>query len=337
MNEFETLELLTGDEGIAQAVKLLKQGECVALPTETVYGLAADATQPEAVAKIFSAKGRPSNHPLIVHIPDETHIARWADSKPADLQKLADAFWPGPLTVILNTKAGLNNPVTGGKDTIALRVPSHPLFLKVLIDLDTGLAAPSANRYKQLSPTVPEQVVEQLTGRIPAVLEGGACEHGLESTILDLTSDELRVLRAGPISAAEIEQCLGKSVTTPMEHNEAVPGNVKAHYQPNAPVTLVKTAELTQAIQNEGNKNIAVLAYSEQVLAELYRLGLQPEFIKQIASDAAGYGKGLYYDLYCLDKLTPAKIFVETPPVSDDWQAVNNRLSRAASFEFIPE
>ena len=204
---YETL-LLNGDEAVNQAVQLLQQGECVALPTETVYGLAADAANAQAVDKIFAAKGRPKNHPLIVHIPDVSHLEKWAADIPATAYALAEQFWPGPLTLLLKKAPHVDGVVTGGLDTIALRVPAHPLFLSVLAQLDSGLAAPSANRYKQLSPTIAEQVSKGLQGRIAAVLDGGPCAHGLESTIVDLVSDLPRILRAGPITKQQLDVAL---------------------------------------------------------------------------------------------------------------------------------
>lgn len=319
--------LLSGVNAVNDAAQLLLQGECVALPTETVYGLAADAADPEAVGKIFDAKGRPRNHPLIVHIADVSQLPSWAKDIPESAYKLAAAFWPGPLTLLLKKADLVNNTVTGGLETIGLRVPSHPLFLAVLQASGKGLAAPSANRYKQLSPTISEQVVAGLNGRIAAVLEGGACEHGLESTIIDLVSDTPRVLRAGPITQVELEAVLGVPVAFPEQHIEVVPGNVKAHYQPNTPLTIVSSALLAQ--QLDGASNTHYVVWSNELVSA--SKALESKQYTVLANNAAQYGKALYATLFHIDKLGFTRIVVEKPPCAAEWRAVNDRLSRAAS------
>jgi L-threonylcarbamoyladenylate synthase len=322
--------LLSGREGVEQAIVLLRKGECVALPTETVYGLAADAQNPAAVLKIFEAKGRPSNHPLIVHIPAMSHLPRWVDLVPACVHKLAAAFWPGPLTMIFKAKAGLNNPVTGGLPTVALRIPAHPLFLQILTELDTGLAAPSANRYKSLSPTRAEQAMQQLNGRIKAVLDGGNCDHGIESTILDVSGDTLRVLRAGPISAAEIAAVVGQEVAVPAVHQEVVPGNVAAHYQPNTPVSLLPEHSLISRIE-QADSHTHFLVYSAAAIAALKRLDIPSDRQVVLPATAAEFAKNMYYSLFQLDQPGTQEICIEMPPDEPSWLAVNDRLSRAAS------
>jgi L-threonylcarbamoyladenylate synthase len=320
--------LLSGASAVAEAAELLVQGECVALPTETVYGLAADAANPDAVGKIFDAKGRPRNHPLIVHIPDETELVKWAKEIPEAAYKLAAAFWQGPLTLLLKKADTVNTTVTGGLETIGLRVPSHPLFLAVLNESGKGLAAPSANRYKQLSPTISEQVMSGLNGRIAAVLEGGACEHGLESTIVDLVSDTPRVLRAGPITQHELEAVLGVAVEFPEQHVEVVPGNVKAHYQPNTPLAVIASENMTQAIVEQANSHFVI--FSEAVIQRAEKTLTKNQYTVMEATPAQ-YGKALYATLFQIDKLGFEHIVVEKPPVTPDWRAVNDRLSRAAS------
>lgn len=329
MSELKQTLLLTGDTAINDAAALLNEGQCVALPTETVYGLAADASNSKAVEKIFEAKGRPKNHPLIVHLADVQQLTEWADEIPESAYALAAAFWPGPLTLLLKKASSVNSVVTGGLATIGLRVPAHPLFLDVLKALGKGLAAPSANRYKQLSPTISEQVMTGLNGRIAAVLEGGACEHGLESTIVDLVSDTPRILRAGPITQAQLEAVLGVPVAAPEAHVEVVPGNVKAHYQPNTPLKVLPHQAII-ALANNGTKHIHVISYSEQ-LSEALNCQLAPEQLTILPNNAREFGKLLFSSLYQIDKLAADSIIVEAPPKEDAWRAVNDRLSRAAS------
>lgn len=205
------------------AAQLLKQGQLVAIPTETVYGLAADATQPEAVKQIFSAKGRPANHPLIVHLGSAEQLSEWATDIAPEAYQLAEAFWPGPLTLLLPKAKQVSPVVTGGLESVGIRVPAHPVLLDILKTHRLAVAAPSANPYKKLSPTSAQQVLDGLNGRLAAVLDGGECQHGLESTIVDLTSKPFRVLRAGPITASELSAVLGQEVLQPQVHQVAVP------------------------------------------------------------------------------------------------------------------
>ncbi|GAM55302.1 tsaC protein [Vibrio ishigakensis] len=328
-------EILLHDNGIERAKQMLINGECVAVPTETVYGLAADAKNPDAVLKIFQLKGRPTDHPLIVHVPDISHIEHWAKDVPDCVAKLAGAFWPGPLTLILNAKEGLDNPVTGGLKTIALRIPAQPLFLRLLKELDTGLAAPSANRYKGLSPTSSEQVFQQLNGRIKAILDGGKCEHGIESTILDVTGEQPRVLRAGPISASDIEEVIKQPVSQPKKHDTVVPGNVAAHYQPDTPVSLISRTLLMKHIDEGDNQGTCYLVYSDECIEALDRNKVPRNRRIELISTPAKYAKHLYFSLYELDNSETTEIKVEAPPRDIDWSAVNDRLSRAASFVFF--
>jgi L-threonylcarbamoyladenylate synthase len=328
---YQTL-LLVGEHSLTQAVSLLQKGECVALPTETVYGLAADATDIIAVNKIFEAKGRPKNHPLIVHIPDVTHLEKWAKSIPNNAYKLAKLFWPGPLTLLLKKADHVPYEVTGGLDTIALRVPAHPIFLQVLAKLNKGLAAPSANRYKQLSPTIAEQVMQGLHGRIAAILDGGSCEHGLESTILDLVSEKPRILRAGPVTQQQLEMAVGHSVDAPKSHSEVVPGNVKAHYQPNTPLRMVSSKKLLSEINILNQNNCHFIVWSELMIEQCKKANIPISKWSNLENNAASFGKKLYVTLYQIDKSCPTQIIIEQPPQSDAWAAVNDRLSRAASY-----
>jgi L-threonylcarbamoyladenylate synthase len=325
--------LLSGADKIEQASALLKKGECVALPTETVYGLAADASNPEAINKIFEAKGRPKNHPLIVHIPDISHVVNWAKDIPPATFTLAAAFWPGPLSLLLKKADHVSDLVTGGLDTIVLRVPAHPLFLEVLTQMNSALAAPSANRYKQLSPTIVEQVLQSLGGRIAAVLEGGPCDHGLESTILDLVSEKPRILRSGPISRQQLEIALGQAISIPASHLEVVPGNVKAHYQPHTPLRIATSEQLLIEIDNLSHQNTHFILLSDKVIERCKKIGVSTSNLSEMNNNAAMFGKKLYVTLFHADQNGVEQIIVEKPPQTDAWSAVNDRLSRAAAVD----
>ncbi|MBE0364109.1 L-threonylcarbamoyladenylate synthase [Pseudoalteromonas ulvae UL12] len=307
-----------------KAARLIEQGELVAVPTETVYGLAADARNPDAVAKIFEAKGRPKNHPLIVHLADASQLPAWGKSVPEVALKLAEAFWPGPLTVLLNKADDVNDVVTGGLSTVGLRVPAHPSLLALLTEHNLAVAAPSANPYKKLSPTCAEHVMNGLNGKLAAVLDGGDCEHGLESTIVDLTSETVQVLRAGPISAEQISAVIGQPVTQPLKHNVAVPGNVKAHYQPNTLLRVMSREQLHIAV-TKVTAPVAVLSLLD-VTSDSPLLT-----VISMPTDAKEYGQRMFRELAAADTLGVSEIWLENPPNDEAWLAVHDRLNRAAS------
>jgi L-threonylcarbamoyladenylate synthase len=314
---------------IAQAVALLRAGELVAFPTETVYGLGADAANAAAVARIFAAKGRPADHPLIVHLPSAEHLSRWAREVPADAEKLAAAFWPGPLTLILKRQPNVPDAVTGGQDTVGLRVPNHPLALELLAAFDGGIAAPSANRFGRISPTTAAHVREELGGRVPLVLDGGACPVGIESTILDLSRGTPVLLRPGSISSADLARVLGRAPEAPAPQAEAprVPGSLEAHYAPRTPLQLVSTDGLLFALRNAlvAGEKVAVLAPTPQAISH--------DLVawKQSPTDPAGFAHDLYASLRELDTLGCVRILVQQPPAGEAWLAVNDRLHRAAA------
>lgn len=315
----------TSSSDIAIAKEILRRGGLVAVPTETVYGLAANALNPAAVKRIFAAKGRPSDHPLIVHIAGPDKLADWAVDIPPVAYKLAARFWPGPLTLLLRKGPQVPAEVTAGLDTIGLRVPANPVLLALLEDLEFGVAAPSANPYKRLSPTSAAQVFTQMSGRIDAVLDGGDCEVGLESTILDLTGPELRILRAGPITASAIAQCAGVPVSQPEQHDMAVPGNVAEHYRPHTPLYLGTREQLMRASQAKGQR-IACLFYATAPhTLEAAKILVMPE-------EKALFAQGLYKTLYSLDDLGLDAIWLEYPPSGEQWRDVNDRLARAAAI-----
>ncbi|WP_166838138.1 L-threonylcarbamoyladenylate synthase [Rheinheimera pleomorphica] len=311
------------DADLALAAGWLKAGKLVAVPTETVYGLAADASNPDAVSAIFTAKGRPANHPLIVHLPDKTAIGDWACNINTAAYALAEAFWPGPLTLLLHKAPQVNPVVTGGLTTVGLRVPSHPVLLKLLQQHQLALAAPSANLYKKLSPTSAAQVMVGLQGKITAVLDGGECQFGVESTIIDLTQTVPTIVRAGPITAAQIEAVLGRPVAQPRQHNVSVSGNVDAHYQPEKPLLCFSREELLLHLPQQ-KQPLALLHYTPFAdypgLTQL-----------TMPTTVQAFAQRLYASLFKADQLAVSAIWCELPPDTDAWRAVNDRLSRASS------
>jgi len=306
-----------------KALAILRHGGLVAVPTETVYGLAADAMNPDAVNAIFAAKERPNDHPLIVHIGSAEQLKDWAVEIPDLAYELAAKFWPGPLTLLLRKAPQVPKQVTAGKTSIGLRVPAHPALLTLLQQGKLGVAAPSANPYKRLSPTSAQQVFAQLQGKIDAVLDGGRCEVGVESTILDLTGDELRILREGPITARQIAAVANRPVFVPTQHDEVVPGNVAEHYQPHTPLYIGTREQMLTGL-NENSDAIACVFYADTA-------GLSPsDYINSLPATKTLYAQRLYGTLYTLDGLQAKAIWIERPPQAEEWGDVNDRLRRAA-------
>ena len=329
---------------IRAAAALLRAGDIVGMPTETVYGLAADALNPEAVNRIFGAKGRPADHPLIVHLPSAEHLPRWAAGIPKDAIALARAFWPGPLTLILKRSVDVPDEVTGGQDTVGLRVPSHPIALALLQVFDSGIAAPSANRFGRISPTTAAHVHEELGDRVAMILDGGSCAVGIESTILDFSRDVPEILRPGAITAEDIARIIGRR---PRVRGEAEPscvageaathaattapaprvsGALAAHYAPRTPLRLVNAAQLADhaaVLVGEGSR-VAVLAHGVP----------NPDDSRLIwqamPADPAAYAQELYASLRALDALNADFILIEALPAGPAWRALADRLGRAA-------
>lgn len=314
-------KIITKQE-IEQAVAWLKSGEVVAIPTETVYGLAADFQNEAAVKKIFEAKGRPLNHPLIVHAASLDMVSDIVNIIPEHAIKLAKQFWPGPLTMVLKKKKNITNIVTAGLDTIAVRIPNHPIMLEVIKKLNSGLAAPSANAHKRTSPTQAEHVYKTLSGKIIGIIDGGSCSVGLESTIIDLSKQAPTILRPGSITATMIEEVLQIKVNQPKAHKEKVAGNMEVHYQPEKPLYLKSKKEIEKIIQEE--KNITIMAYSSFDKNDFIELYPMPKEKKE-------YAKQLYQALYDIDKSNTEKIIVESPPENEDWMDIYDRLLKAAS------
>ncbi len=308
---------------LAQAARLLRAGELVAVPTETVYGLAADARQPAAVRAIFAAKNRPADHPLIVHLGDAAQLGEWAVNIPQAAFTLIHRFWPGPLTLVLHKAPGVDPVVTGGHETVALRMPAHPALLALLQSSGLAVAAPSANPHKRLSPTSAAHVFESMAGKLAAVLDGGDCSFGIESTILDLTGDEPQVLRAGPITASEIAEQLGCPVATPSQHSVAVPGNMPEHYQPRTPVRLKSASEIAQ----EAPFPVARILLS----LDAGQAGSSSALTRVMPRAKPDYARQLYRALHEADRLPVQEIWVETPPATEEWADVIDRLLRASS------
>jgi L-threonylcarbamoyladenylate synthase len=311
---------------IETAVSLVLNGKVIAFPTETVYGLGADATNAKAVAKIFALKGRPSDHPLIVHVADPDTLDDWAYDVPPAAQKLARHFWPGPLTLILKKAARMPSLVTGDDATVGLRCPSHPVaqaLLREFAAVGSGaIAAPSANKFGHLSPTTAQHVRDEF-GPDLHILDGGDCEVGLESTIVDFTRGVPVLLRPGAVTRQDIEDLLHDPVRDRDAGAPRASGTLAAHYAPRTALQLVAAAKLEARVKKADD--VAVLA-----------LGAAPKGAKtrrwiQAPADPAGYGHELYANLRRLDAAGAALILVESPPRSVGWEAVNDRLGRAAA------
>jgi len=320
-------------EDIARAASILRAGGLVAFPTETVYGLGADASNPAAVAKIFAAKGRPQDHPLIVHLGSIELLPQWAREIPSAAQKLAAAFWPGPLTLILERAGGVPDCVTGGQDTVGLRIPGHPVALELLRAFAgeergrafSGVAAPSANKFGRISPTTAGHVRAELGAAVDCVLDGGECGVGIESTIVDLSRGRAVLLRPGEITPAQIAAVLGAEVELPDAAAPRVSGALDSHYAPRTPMYLVAAAELPARLAALRGRRLAVLARAEAPA------GLKDVNWQTAPRAAAGYAHELYASLRRLDALGCAVILVEAPPSAPEWQGVNDRLKRASS------
>jgi L-threonylcarbamoyladenylate synthase len=311
-------------ELVDRAVYVLKTGGLVAVPTETVYGLGADAKNPDALKKIFLAKQRPIDHPLIVHIGDIPQLSFWARDIPPEAFKLAEAFWPGPLTLILKKSADVLDLVTGGQDTIALRVPGHPVALALLKKFGGGIAAPSANRFGRISPTTTHAVYEELGNSVDLILEGGNCEVGLESTILDLSRNLPVILRPGMITKKEIENVLQVKIAEISSSEKDVPrvsGSLESHYAPQTKLQVLERCELMSYIKKI---NFPVVVLVREALPFSF------DHVVLMPKDAKSYAHDLYQTLRELDKKNFQQLIVESVPDEEEWSAVRDRLGRAA-------
>lgn len=297
----------------------------MAFPTETVYGLGADASNSHAIAKIYAAKGRPADHPLIVHIAKPDQIADWAESVPEAAMRLANAFWPGPLTIILKKKNSAPSLVTGGQNTIALRIPSNPVALQLLDAFGSGIAAPSANRFGCISPTQASHVAEELGDKVDCILDGGPCTVGLESTIIDLSDDHHAILRPGRITRSQLKAVLQTEIHLSPQTKIRAPGMLAAHYSPHTMSLLCNAETLMTMIDDfcAKGKKIGILVFSPILsitpCIEMIRLPFQSD----------EYEVALYSSLRELDKLQLDAILIEQPPDDESWAAVNDRLGKA--------
>lgn len=321
-------------ENIGRSVAMLRAGSPIGLPTETVYGLAADASSAEAVAKIFSAKGRPADHPLIVHVASADAAKAWAATWPAAADKLAAAFWPGPMTLIVKRANHVLDEVTGGQDTVGLRVPSHPVAQAVLQAFageghtHAGLAAPSANQFGHVSPTTAAHVAAEFPDRPLLILDGGACDVGVESTIVDVSGEHVRILRPGRVRASEIERVLG----TPLaEHGSDVPrvsGALASHYAPRTQTLMLATPRLK--MQLRAFRQAQVKQPMRCVITHSFDAEPAPHLRAiRLAADAETWEYELYALLRTLDEERYATLIIEAPPETPEWDAVNDRVRRA--------
>ena len=310
-----TERLNADSEGLSRAAELLRAGELVGFPTETVYGLGGLASSEEAVRGIFAAKGRPTDRPVIVHLASIDQLAFWAPDPPSEALQLADRFWPGPFTLILPRHDAVSDVVTGGRDSVGLRIPAHPVALALLELVGDGVAAPSANRYGHISPTTADHVLADLDGRIAAVVDGGPCDVGLESTIVEIVAAStnsvarVSVLRHGGVPVSEIEAVLGHPIIdASRETGDAsrAPGMVLSHYAPTAPLTIVTVQR-------------AATAPADVVVVQV-----------QAAEDDRAFAAALYARLRAADQTSPREIWVVPPASGALLPAILDRLTRAS-------
>jgi len=302
---------------VRRAAQILRAGGLVAFPTETVYGLGADASSEKAVARLYAVKRRPADHPVIVHFASAESAFDWAAEIPEAARELAKKFWPGPLTLILKRSALAKDFVTGGQPSVGLRVPSHPVAQQLLKEFGGAVAAPSANRFGQVSPTTAAHVRADLGKDVDLVLEGGQSEVGIESTIVDLSGGGAVLLRPGAITRAQIEALVPVS-----DENSSVrhSGGLERHYAPRTPARLIPTHALDREIA-KGKTSVAVLAFS--------RPDERVDFWLRMPRDPQGYAQRLYAALRELDSAGCECILVEAPPEAPEWAAVRDRLVRA--------
>jgi len=300
------------DDTVARAVAILRRGGVVAIPTETVYGLAADLANPEAIARVYAIKGRPAEHPLIVHAHDLAALTGYVAAIPPALAALARRFWPGPLTAIVARGARTPRTVTGGQDTVAVRVPDHPLALAILARFGGALAAPSANRFGRVSPTTAQHVRDDLGDAVELIVDGGPARIGVESTIVDLTSAVPAVLRAGAITPSQLSAALDRAVVERTGGPVRVPGTLAAHYAPRARVVLVDGSDRESETQQRAQRG--------------ERVGLLV-----LPSDSATAARTLYATIRALDADGYDTILATLPPPGEASAAVRDRLTRAAA------
>lgn len=311
---------------ITKAVQLLQDGKVIAIPTETVYGLAGNALNLEAVSEIFHVKQRPSFDPLIIHTSDLVQAAKWVKAIPKSLFLLAEQFMPGPLTLLLERKSTIPDLVTAGSPYVALRIPSHPLSQDLLQRLDFPLAAPSANPFGYISPTQASHVQQQLGEKIPYILDGGACQVGLESTIVGLEDGQITVFRKGGLAIEAIEQATGQSIKVKpfSSSNPKAPGMLKSHYAPHTPFFI---GQLDKVLQQFGKECVGYLGFKNYVTS----LPKNHQILLSSKGDYKEAAQNLFAAMRALDNRNLAGIVAELLPEKDLGQAINDRLRRAAT------
>ncbi len=330
---------------IARAAAIIQRGGLVGIPTETVYGLAGNALDPAAIARIYAAKGRPSQNPLIVHVASEQQARELAAEWPAMAHELASRFWPGPMTLVVRRKAVVPDAVTAGLHTFGVRVPDHPVALALIKASFTPLAAPSANRFTEVSPVTAQQVWRGLGDAVELILDAGRTRVGIESTVIDVSGGRPVILRPGMLERATIEAVVGPAgrASTPMMNQAAhpAPGMSARHYAPRARVRLLETAALRHAVQAAGAAGAAGGRPGAVAAGPAARLGAllcqtpYPQdrplpFIVALGMDAAHYAAGLYDALHAADEAGCEELLIELPPDTPAWVAIRDRLRRAA-------
>lgn len=313
-------------DGMARAIGHLHAGELVGFPTETVYGLGGDASNPRAVVKIFELKKRPADHPVIVHLAANADLEKWARRIPSAARMVIEKFAPGPLTLILPKGDAVPDVVTGGQSNVGIRFPSHPVAQRLLRDFGGGIAAPSANRFGHVSATTAQHVADEFGAELPMILDGGPCQIGIESTIVDFTRGAAVLLRPGAITAQELAEVLGYApLPGGSRKSPRVSGSLASHYAPRTEARLIKPFELAGAIRTA--------ALSGRIVGVLSRIAVKPpDFTgiwRQAGPEWAFYARALYAELRLLDASGVDLILVEEPPAAVDWQAINDRLHRA--------
>lgn len=320
---------------ITAAAELLRAGGTVAFPTETVYGLGADISSPSAIQQVFDIKKRPTNHPLIVHFSKTSQLQHWAKDIPDSAWKLAEHFWPGPLTIILQRSHRIPTTVTGGQDTVGLRIPNHPIALALLNQLGNkkAIAAPSANRFGRISPTTAAHVQDELGQAVDMILDGGACQVGLESTIISFQHDTTTVLRPGGIQLEALEEVLNGQITLASQNKqtERAPGTHASHYAPITPLEICSPEHITQRsleLTAQG-LHLAIITQSDCISGQSFN---ENTVRFSMPHDPIAYGSQLYSILRQLDHEGHDRLLIERPPSSPHWLTINDRLLRASTI-----
>ena len=314
---------------VEQAAAHIRAGELVAFPTETVYGLGADASNDAAVAKIFAAKGRPADHPLIVHIASAVQVLDYASSVPPFAKALIAAFWPGPLTIILPRKSGVAAAAAGGQNSIGLRCPDHPLALEFLKACATGVAGPSANKFGRVSPTTAQHVSQEFAGTL-MVLDGGPCTVGIESSIVDCTRNQPVLLRPGVLTRAQLSAACGIAVLSADDQPDdapRAPGTLESHYAPNAKVRLMESVAIQTALDLLGADAAHIAIYARSIV----RIKSSKVLYRRMPDDALATAEQLFAVLRDFDAQGVKLIWIEPVPEAPEWDGVRDRLARAAA------